>query len=449
MNPLVELWQALRHDHLLKRVLRNSTYLFSSNSASTLLNMLQSILAARLLGVYELGVLGAITSFASTLNRLFSFRMGELVVKYLGDYLPAQKNEQAAAIVKVAAITEAISSLLAFTLLLLLAPLGARYFAKDISYTPIFRFYALMVLGNLLSETAIGVLQSTNRFNQQALVNFIQSLLTALLILAAFLLKGNLLMVVTAYLVGKLILGLAPVVLAWRSLKQHLGGSWWRASLKNLPPWRELARFGISTNLSATVNMLVRDSEVLWVALFLSPAAAGYYKVAIAISAFIPIPITPFINTTFPEISRATAGRQWSQLRSLLQRVTLLSALMTAAEALVLVVFGRMIILFYGAEYLPALPALMVLLLGYGVSNLFFWNRPLLLAFNLPTYPFWITLISGAAKISLAFLVIPKYGYIGAAALLTGYFLISGSLMAWRGLRQLKQAEALAPGGAL
>lgn len=443
LNPIQKMWQALRGDVLLRRVLRNSSYLFSSNSLTLGLAFVQSIFAARLLGVSELGVLGVVTGFSSTVNRLFSFRMGDVVVRYLGDYLPREQNHRAAALVKVAALTEAATSILAFLVLLLLAPVGANILAKDIAYAPLFRFYGLSILGGLMVETATGVMQSSDRFNQLALVNLAQSFLTAAVILSAFLVKGDLWMITSAYLLGKMILGIAPVVLAWRSLGTTLGSGWWRAPMVGLPPWKVLGKFALNTNLSATVNMLVRDSEVLWVALFLDPVAAGYYKIALAISSFIPIPIIPFISTTFPEISRSIAGSAWAQLRGLLKRITLVSAVLTAGIAVFLVFFGRWVILIYGPAYLPAYPALMVLLVGYGFSNLVFWNRPLLLALDLPSYPFWATLGSGLAKILLAFVAIPVYGTVGAAALLAGYFLLSGALMAIRGLRQMQVRQSM------
>jgi O-antigen/teichoic acid export membrane protein len=250
---------------------------------------------------------------------------------------------------------------------------------------------------------------------------------------------------VSAYLLGKMILGIAPVILAWRSMDDLLGPGWLRAPLQGLPPWKELRRFAISTNLSATVNLLVRDSELLWVALFLDPTAAGYYKVALAIGSFVAIPITPFISTTFPEISRSAASHAWGQLRSLLKRVTLVSGVLTAGIAFVLVFFGQFLILLWGAEYLPAYPALIVLLVGYAFSNLVFWNRPLLLALDLPVYPFWATQLSGVVKVLLAFLVIPAFGTIGAAALLAGYFLMSGGAMALRGIRQIQHRQSMEP----
>jgi O-antigen/teichoic acid export membrane protein len=445
MKFLSSTWQTLKQDALLKRVIRNSGYLFSSNGVSIALSTLQSILAARLLGVDNLGILGTITVFASTVNRLFSFRMGEVVVKYLGEYLPAKQDDKAAALIKAAALTEGATSILAFLVLWLLSPLAAKYLSDNALLAPLFVVYGISILGNLMAETATGILQVTNRFGQQAIINLLQSVLTAVIILAAFLFKGNLLIVLLAYLVGKLILGIGPMVLALSAVGKTLGKGWWRASFSVLPPLRELGRFAISTNLSATVNLLVRDSELLWVAFFLSNRDVGYYKIALAIITLIPIPVQPFISTTFPEISRITAIFNWSSLRTLLKRVTLISAVYTAAAAIVLTFFGRWLILFYGAEYLPAYPALLVLLIGYGLSNIMFWNRTLLLSFNQPTYPFYVTLLAGIAKMGLAFYIIPNFGFVGAAALLTGYFIISGGLMVQRGLREMNRAEQLHP----
>ena len=41
----------------------------------------------------------------------------------------------------------------------------------------------------------------------------------------------------------------------------------------------------------------------------------------------------------------------------------------------------------YGAGYAPAYPAVVILLVGYGFANIFQWNRPLLLALGMPSFP--------------------------------------------------------------
>lgn len=406
------------------------------------LSLVQSSFAAHLLGAKGLGILGAITAFASTVNRLFSFRMGELVVKYLSEYLANNQRDRAAAVVKIAFLVEGTTSLLAYALLLVVSPLAARYFTDDPSLSIWFCIYGLIIPGNLLTETSTGILQIHNRFQSQAVINVAQSVLTAAIIVWAFITNQEMPVVLIAYLLGKLILGIGPAILAWGSLKKLLGKNWWNVSFHLLPPWKALARFALGSNFSATVNLLVRDSEILWVAYFLSPVEAGYYKVAMAINNFILMPITPFISTTYPEINRCLSNKRWTQLKDLLRRVTLISASWTGMAGIGLAAFGWLIIPIYaGAEFLPAYPAMLVLLAGFGIANIFFWNRSLLLSLGLPGFAFHAMFWFGLAKTLLAFVVVPQMGYVAEAALLSGYFVCSIALIVWRGLYEIKRLE--------
>lgn len=448
MNRLQAHWNNWRQDKLLGGVIRNAGYLFSSNTVSIALGVVQSILAARLLGVAGFGVLGTITVFASTVNRLFSFRMGELVIKYLGASMGEDQKERGAAIVKVAALAEGGSSLLAFACLLLTAPLAARYLAHDSATTWMFQVYGLSILGNLVTETSVGILQLDKRFGVQAGINIAQSLLTMLIIVAAFFSGSGMLLVLLAYLLGKLILGIGPMVAAVGSLRRMLGANWLKARLALLPAGRELARFALSTNFSATINLLVRDSELLWVAFFLSPVEAGYYKVALAIINLVILPITPITSATFPELSLNVARRKWGELKRLLRRVTLIAGAWVGGVSLVLLVFGKWLVMLYGKEYLPAYGGVLVLLVGAGFANVLFWNRPLLLSLGLPMVPFRATLYCGIVKVLLAFPLVPRFGYIAEAALLSGYFFISVAIIVGVGMRELRHQAALpAPEG--
>jgi len=326
--------------------------------------------------------------------------------------------------------------------MLFLAPVAAAIFAKDASITIWFRVYGVFILGSLIDETAVAVLHVTNRFRSLAILNLVQSILTAVTIGLAFLLKTGLPMVLFAYLIGKIVLGFGSVFLALRSLRCVLGPRWWCQPMAQLPPWGELARFAVSTNLSTTINLIVRDSEQLWVAYFLSPLAAGYYKIALAVVNMVVMPITPFISTTYPKISTSVASKSWKQLRSLLRRVTTISGVWTAASTLGLLVLGRWFIgLMYGAEYIPAHPILLVLLVGYGLANTCFWNRPLLLAFGKPMVPFYAMAIFGAIKVALAFSVVPALGAMGEAILLSGYFVFSVGWIVLAGMRELRRGE--------
>ncbi len=435
---------AWRKDHLLGRVVRNSSYLFISNAISAVL----SIVTANMLGVVGFGVLGIIIAFVSNINRLLSFRMSELVVKYVGEAIASGEKQRAAAVVKAAGIAETLTSLFAYLVLLVLTPFAAQYIAHDPDLTPFFYLYGISILTHFASETATGILQVSGHYRSQALINLLQSVATAVGIIYAYFTHAGLLTVLLAYLVGKVILGLCPILVALFWLPRYLYPGWERASFALLPPRRELIRFGISTNFSGTINMVARDSEVLWVGYFFSPLIAGYFKTALAIINLVVMPITPFIATTYPEITHSVATRQWIKLKNLLRRVTILSGGWTFGVTVGLFLFGRQLLFnpvnilgktisIYSSEFLPAFPILMILLFGFGFANIFFWNRPLLLAFGKADYALWSAFIGMVGKIFLAFLLLPGAGYLVEVWLLSIYFIITVGSMIWQGLTRL------------
>jgi O-antigen/teichoic acid export membrane protein len=291
-----------------------------------------------------------------------------------------------------------------------------------------------------------------NHFRGQAAINLGQSLLLAVLVVIAALTGAGIWTVMLIYLAGKIILGLGPLVLALRWLPQMLGAGWWRAPLALLPERRKLAGFALNTNFSGTINVLARDSEQLWISFLFSPVEAGYFKVALSLINPIVMPVTPFISTTFPEITRAAALREWARLRSLLRRVTLLAAAWTAAVGVGLLAVGRPLLFsdwrlfgrsfhIFRAEFSPAFPILMILLAGYGVANILFWNRTLLLALGQASYPFRVGLVTTLIKVALTILLVPTYGYLMEAALLSLYFIVSVGLTTWRGLALVRARE--------
>lgn len=437
-------------DVVLKKVIGNSAYLFGSQAVSAVI----SILAANLLGVASFGELGVVISFVTNINRLLSFRMADFVVRYMGGFLAEGKQDKASAVLKVAALTEMTTSLVAYLVLVLLSSWGANSFAKDPSTRSLFLIYGIAILGNVMAETATGALQVTGHFKSQALLNLFESLLAAGLFLVVFLNQGGIFAVMLVYLAGKMVLGIGPVLLALYWLPKSLGKGWWRTPMRgNLPERKPMIRFALSSNFSSTVTILARDSEVLWVSYFFDTMVAGYFKVALAVINLVVMPITPFISTTFPEITRNVAKKQWSRLKQLLTRVTVISGTWTGAVAAGLLLLGRQLlfspwtlfgreIYIYKEAYGPAYNVLLVLLIGYGVANIFFWNRSLLLAFGQAEYPLKVSFLAMLGKVGLAFLIVPALGYMAEAALFSGYFVVSVGMMTIRGLGEIRERES-------
>jgi len=443
MSLFQKIRSGLREDPLLQRVVRNSSYLFSSSTISAALNVVQGIFIIRLLGDSGFGLLTIVMDFASNVNRLLSFRMSEVVVRYVGEALAQDDRERASALVKGIGLTEMAASILAYLALLVFSTWGAQVFADNVSVAYLFRFYGLFLLANLVYETSVGVLQATDKFKLVAHANFYQSIATILFVLTAVVLHLGIVGILTAYLIGKTVAGIMVVGYAVRQLNEKLGSGWTRTPLTLITNWRSIWRFAFSTNLNGTVNLFARDNLRLYLAIFLPDAQIGYFKLASSLVNLVMLPIEPFIWPTYAEITRSIAQRQWQATRKLLKQVSTIGGVWTLLAGGGLVALGWWIIPFlYGSEMLPAYWCMIILLAGYAFANTLNWNRPLLLALGHPLYPLMVAAITGAIEIFLLFTLLPTGNYLLGAAIFAAYLAISVSWNAVRGITFLRQKEA-------
>ena len=204
-----------------------------------------------------------------------------------------------------------------------------------------------------------------------------------------------------------------------------------------------MAKFAISSNLSATAILVFRESEILWVGFFLSSEAAGYYKAAYAIINLLSVPANPLILTVYPELNRLIVQKAWPRLRDFLHKVTTLAFAYNMLLALGLVFFGHWVLWIYGEQYVVAYPAMMALLVGFVFNYTLFWNRPLLLSLGLPEFPLKATLGAGVTKLALAFPIVPQLGYVAEAGLLSFYYIASVGAIVWRGMKEIRKQSAL------
>lgn len=445
MKSPLKIYHEWKQDKSLGEVIKNTGYMVTSNTASTGLTFVQGMLAAIILGPVEYGLLGMVVSFASNVNRLLSFRMGELVVKFGGEYLEKNEIKKAAAVIKFAGLAEIITSLVAYLLLIILAPWAAKVILKDPLITRWIIIYGTALLANFMTETSTAILQIGDRFRKLATLNFLQSLLTAIWIVILFFTKGDLIQVLLAYLAGKILYGSGIFFLGIITMSELIGKNWWKASLGELDNKKGLLKFAFSTNISSTLNLIIRDSEVLWVGYFLSPLYAGYYKFSVAVINAVILPVSQFITVTYPQINKKIIAKQWKELKRLIRGTSTIAFAWIVLCVVGLMILGEWVLAFIkDGAYIPSLPYIYVLMIGYGFASVFFWNRNLLLSFNLPDLPIKIMAIVGGIKTLLMFFLIPKFGYLMQAGLLSAYFVVSIGVMVYLGLKKISFEEKVA-----
>jgi O-antigen/teichoic acid export membrane protein len=281
-----------------------------------------------------------------------------------------------------------------------------------------------------MAESSTGLMQIFDRYRVIAGITVAQSGVTLGLIGLAYLRQGGLFEVVLAYMLGKMFGALALVAAAIWEANRQWGPGWWGAPISLLRDHRrELVRFAVSTNISATINLVNKDGELLWVSALSSPTQAGYYKLALSLANLVQLPISPLPQATYPELSREVAGERWDNVRLVLRQGTRMAFAYTFSAGLFLLVFGRPLIrVFYTADFLPAFPALLILLAGMIFADTFYWNRIALLAMGQPDYPTKVNLVAAGLKVVGILMIVPVFGYLGSAALLSGFYFFSVTL---------------------
>jgi O-antigen/teichoic acid export membrane protein len=87
----------------------------------------------------------------------------------------------------------------------------------------------------------------------------------------------------------------------------------------------------------------------------------------------------------------------------------------------------------------------MVLLIGFLVANTFYWRRIALLALGQPGFPARLNFVLAALKVLGIIILVPRYGFIASAALLSAFYW-AGSILSVIKIRStLIQQEQLYP----
>lgn len=438
---LQQLYLRVFDTDFIRRIVRNSSYLVSATVIVAAIGFFQASFQFRVLGVAGVGLFGVLATFTNVLNRLTAFRIDEMVVRYVRLYTERGQHEKAAATYKMAALLESLGALAAFALILWLAPLGVEIFSDQSGTEQWFILYGTLVLINLFYDSSDGLLQVFDRFDAKSVIDVSQGILRFGLTVLVFFTGGGLREIILAELAGRLLRAGGIMIMALYTARKRWGSGWWRTPFNVLQEdRRSLLTFAFSTNASATISLIAKDSEGLWVNGFLGNVAGGLYSTALGLIGLLQIPISPLPSTTYPELSRAVANNDWPSVRHVLKRGSQLASVYSFPVMLVLLFFGRQIItLWAGPDFVDAYAPLVILVLGYTFVNILYWNRAALLAFNRPVYPTIINFIGMLLKVGAILLIGGSLGAVGFAALLAGYYVFTVGLAALRVRRDVRE----------
>ncbi|MEL7445888.1 MAG: oligosaccharide flippase family protein [Pseudomonadota bacterium] len=181
-----------------------------------------------------------------------------------------------------------------------------------------------------------------------------------------------------------------------------------------IPGWKSaLMAFGL------TNAMVLVDKQVglLILGVTSENAEAGFYKVAAQAATFTAMGYVAANMALGPGVAKAWREGKRDVVQAAVIRGSRLSSLFAAPAALVFLVGGQLFLeLLFGADYLPAWPAMALLVIGQFINCAFGSSTVLLNMSGNEKQNTRAFLIALAINVALAFALTPSLGAVGAAA---------------------------------
>ena len=399
-------------DKHFKSLLKNSGYLAVSKTIAAVAALATLAFAGRALGVTMLGMLILIHSYAKAASGITKFQSWQLIVRYGGQVLSAGQVDEFKTSTGFALALDAISGVAGMVVAILLLPLIGPWFGIGEEFLGLALLYCLLlpVMG---AATPVGVLRALDRFDLISWQGTSYPIARAALAAAAWAMDASLQTFVLIWFVTELGGELFLWFLAWRELRRRdlLKGITPTLKPETLPgAWR----FAIHVNLTSSLQTAWGPIARLVIGGLVGPAGAAIYRIASSLADAAQRPADLLAKAYYPEVVRMDLAtkRPWK----LMVRGTALATAAGLLAVLLLVVGGRWLIdALFGAEFLPAYPVILVLIIVPLIGMISFPLSPMLYALDRADGPLKARLVGTIIYFLAVAPLCWRFGVMGAA----------------------------------
>jgi len=379
--------------------LRKSSLTLASRIAIVLLGFLLSALTARFLGPEGKGAYAVLTLMPMLVAQVFSLGLTNANIFLIGqaraELGPAAENALAFSLVSGAAVIGLYWLLRPWVDALLFKGIAPPLTALA-AWT--FPFYILFLIFNYLALADDDI----PGFN-------LPNLGRQVLLLFGFLLLAwaQRLEVTNAMRWWSAVNVLVALQTCWLVFRRARFGLGWHPKL-----FRETLRYGLKTHLGIVLYLLSWRLDFILCNSLLDAAAVGYYSTAAAVAEMLWFVPQTLAVVLLPQASRLSA----LQARQLTSRVCRFTIWLSLLAALLLGLLARpLVTLIFGPAFVPAVPALWLLLPGvvmYAISNLLTSH---LVGRGHPWENNYALALAFVSNLGINLYAIPRFGILGAA----------------------------------
>jgi O-antigen/teichoic acid export membrane protein len=341
---------------IVRRVYNNLGLLLGGKAAAGLISLIYMVIAARLLGPEQYGVLVLVNYFAMLVGGLVAFPGWHAIVRYgVG---PAAENDHAKLLrlLRFAGAIELVGGAAAVLVAAIVAPLLGPRLGWSAEAQALAIPYSFAVLATVRA-TPGGYIQILRRFDLLGLHNIVTPVMRLIGTLIVLLFGWGLTGFLIAWLVAALVEGASLWIAAFYLARRHMAGVPLLAAPQDIRREHEgIGRFMLSANADIMLGDLAGRLTPLIVGGVLGPAAAGLYSIAHRMTVVISQPAQILGQAAYAELARLVAdGHARLAVRHALLRCVGIALASALPILLILAIFSRQItVLIAGSAFAGA-----------------------------------------------------------------------------------------------
>ncbi|MFB6081540.1 MAG: flippase [Halanaeroarchaeum sp.] len=405
-------------DEAVEKLASGGSLLFFGLVAELGISFLAKVVIARVLGPIDYG---AVSLGVTTMIFLSTFTVMGLNAG-VGRYLPRYEDpgDRRGVVVSAFQVAMPVSVVVGVAIAALSGPI-ARYAFHDPAVAPYLLIFGLAIPFGALMRLATGAIQGMQLAVPKVIVQNVTPPVTRFgAVLLAVGLGFGALGIATAYALAYVLAGLVGLYYVVRKTPLL-------DDVRPTPMRRELLRFSAPLVVTAAMSFVLGDVDTFMLGYFADTGAVGVYNVIYPISQLLTMALGAIGFMFMPVISSLDAEGATAEMHRTYQVVTKWVFMATLPVFLVVALFPTMTItVTFGGEYAVGAAALSVLAVAYFSHAIAGPNANVLTAIGNTRTIMWDNVAIATLNVVLNLVLIPRYGYYGAAvATAASYILLN------------------------
>ncbi len=383
---------------LKQTIFKNTFWLTIGTGLSRVLNFVLMVYVARILGATEYGAFAFAMAFVSLFTVIADLGIATILVREFSREKENEKEFHALVSLKM------ISGIL----MVILSIAGAFLITQDANIQKIIFILAFATLANSFIDTIYAFFQARQKMEHQALAAVFGAILLTGFGLLVILVFPNAENLSYAFLAANLITIIS--LLAFFHFKFFPLKISWQKTI-----WRKYLAISWPLAFTSFFGLLYTYIDSVMLGAYGMITENGFYSAAYRIAWMAYIFTGLAVTSFYPILSKAVGESKEKFQQIWNYQMELMTALAVPLMIGGTILAPKIISFFYGAEFLPSILALQILMIMAGILLLYAAFNQVLIVANQQKKLILATLFGAGINIILNFIFIPKYSLYGAA----------------------------------